>query len=64
MPPPGTVGPERMDRSAQGSLLPGGGMPPPYRNIFEIYHIAQIICFSLAFPGGTVYNELCDIKYT
>ena len=30
MPPPGTFGPERIDRSTQGSLLPGGGMPPPY----------------------------------
>ena len=30
MPPPGTFGPERVDRSAQGSLLPGGVMTPPY----------------------------------
>ena len=31
MTPPGTFGPERINRNAQGSLLPGGGMPPPYK---------------------------------
>ena len=35
MPPPGTDSTERMDVSAQESILPGGVMTPPY-NYFII----------------------------
>ena len=52
MPTPGTFGTERIDHSAQGSLLPGGGVPPPYSGILKrngIYSIKKAPFFKGAF---------------